>query len=96
MKCQTFDIGIGRVAGRSICRAIGLLGVQSRHGFNGNVRLEKDAIEKFFRNKTDYDIYDTCEYISNIASIHWRQLADSYPEAKFILPVRPVGKWLRP
>lgn len=46
------------------------------------------------RHSCDYAIYKTCDYSGNLAAIHWRELAEKHPEAKFILPHRPLDAWV--
>lgn len=93
-RCKIFDIGLGRNATRSICKAVEQFGLEVMHGFGRCKGCEKNDIEKYLRHECDFSIYKTCDYSSNVASIHWRQLIDTYPEAKFILPLRPIDAWL--
>jgi len=93
-QCNLFDIGIGRVGSRSICQAARELGIRSKHGFNGCKACHDDAVHKYLWGRCDFDIYRTCEYSGDISSFHWKELAEFYPKAKFILPVRPIDSWM--
>ena len=73
-----------------------MLGLTARHGFGRCEECGRDAKEKFLWGRSDFDIYQTTEFVGGISHVHWRQLAESLPDAKFILTVRPLEKWLRP
>ncbi len=92
---QIFEIGLGRVGSRSICEATRILGFRSKHGFNGCKSCANDAVFKFLDGRCDLDLYRTCEYAGEIPSWHWRKLADFYPNAKFVLPTRPVDQLIK-
>lgn len=94
-RCQYFEIGLGRTGSRSVCMAARLLGFRAKHGDNGCLRCDKDMVGKHLAGRCNFDIYRTCEYIGNISAPFWRQLADTRPDAKFILTVRPLEDWLR-
>jgi len=95
-RCQVFEIGMPRTGTRSIREAVLMLGFTARHGFGRCEECGRDAKEKFLWGQSDFDIYETADCVGGISHVHWRQLAESRPDAKFILSIRPLEKWLRP
>ncbi len=94
-RCRFFEIGMPRTGTRSICRAAQRMGLRARHAFGSCEPCERDALEKLFRNRCDFNVYEGCDYVGGISSIHWWVLPDAFPEAKFILTLRPNDKWCR-
>jgi len=92
--CRFFELGIGRVASRSVCTAARQLGLYAKHGLNGCGECEKDAVKKIMYGDAHFDLYRTCEYSGDFPFVHWRLLHKQFPAAKFILPVRSVEEWL--
>jgi len=92
--CEVFEIGVGRTGSRSVARAACWLGLEVRHGFSGCPGCIQDAVWKQRQGRCDLDLYQTCEYSGNVAAIHWPDLVESHPRAKWILTVRPVASWL--
>jgi hypothetical protein len=94
-RCRYFEIGLGRSATRSVFKAVKSLGIKAMHGTGGCYGCLDDAVEKMTHGRFDLDLYRQYEYVGHMASCHWRQLAEERPDAKFILPVRPLRLWLK-
>lgn len=94
-ECGVFEIGVGRTGSRSVALAVRQLGLFVRHGFSGCPGCVQDSVEKLLQGRVDLDLYRTCEYSGNVAAVHWRQLAEQRPDAKWVLTTRPMGQWLR-
>ena len=93
-RCHIFVIGQGRTATRSICCAIYLLGFSVRHGFGSCSECSDDALKKYANHQCDLDQYKTCECSGELPGLHWQELAEERPDAKFILTTRPLESWL--
>lgn len=93
--CRFFEIGMGRSASRSIWQAVCRLGIKAMHGTGGCLACVEDYLEKVEAGRVDTVVYSQYDYCGHLGSIHWRQLAEEYPEAKFILPLRPLDQWAK-
>ena len=94
MRCSIFEIGLGRNGSRSICRAVKLLGLKTRHGFDNKFELRQDAVKKFLSGSYRFNLYNDCDYCGDIPVIHWKTLFENEPNAKFVLPIRPIDSWI--
>ena len=94
-KATHFEIGLSRTGSRSLYVAARKLGVNACHGFGSCKVCENDAIVKHMRGRIDFDVYRAYDYCGQVAGIHWRRLSKADPDAKFILPVRPMDDWLK-
>jgi hypothetical protein len=94
-KERLFIIGLSRTGTRSVCQAVQILGLHSRHGFGKCSICLEDGIQKYLQGRCDFAVYDFWECVADIPSIHWEKLSAVYPLAKFILTTRPLNKWLR-
>lgn len=92
--CRYFEIGLARTASRSVCMAARMLGLHAKHGTDYCRACGRDMVAKFLEGSIEYDIYETCEYSGNIASLHWSRLALARPDAQFVLPYRPLDSWM--
>ena len=89
-----FEIGLGRSASRSICEAFHLLGLNVMHGRSDCLLCRKDLLEKLCAGQCDWDLYKSYDYFGNTSALHWYQLYRNVPDARFVLPIRPIKKWL--
>jgi len=94
-RCKYFEIGLGRSGTRSVFRAVKLLGLSAMHGTGGCLQCLDDLVFKMKVDCWDLDIYRGYEYSGHVASVHWQQLAEARPDAKFILPTRELSGWSR-
>jgi len=94
-RCRIFGLGFTRQATRSLFIAVKKLGFKAMHGFGGCELCMRDAEEKFRLGQTDYDVYKSYQASFQVASIHWQRLVEERPDAKFILPIRPLSSWFR-
>jgi len=86
--------GFTRQATRSLYEAVRMLGLSAMHGFGGCGYCERDATRKYVRGETDFDVYKSYHASFQVAAVHWKQLATERPDAKFILPLRPLNDWI--
>jgi len=94
MKCKFFEIGLPRTASRSVCEAFHLLGYHVCHGWGEDNVYYSDGVEKLRLGRWDWDLYESCDLAGNVSSVHWYQLQEGVPDARFILAIRPTELWL--
>lgn len=93
-RCRVFSLGFTRQGTRSLFDACCRLGVSAMHGFGGCPECRADAARKLAEGRTDFDVYRGYEVVFQVAAVHWRRLAEERPDARFVLPMRPLENWL--
>jgi hypothetical protein len=83
-----------RTGTRSVSDAVRLLGFSVSHGIK---YLDHDMKQECKRRRMIGNpwlpVYDHYDYVGNVSIVTWRELADSCPDMKFILTVRPLQDW---
>ena len=92
--CQYFNIGLGRTGNRSLAVAVRSLGLTTRWGMGSCPKCVEDAKNKFIHSDCNFDVYRTCDFVTDVAQVHWKRLANVFPESKFVLTIRPMEEWL--
>jgi hypothetical protein len=98
-KGKIFGIGFHKTGTSSLAVALEILGYKTVHGDARNAKHKGDEGRDMIRRieAGDHDlptlaIYDA--FTDNPYFTIWRQLADRFPDAKFILTEREESKWL--
>ncbi len=94
-RCSIFEISVGWTGTQSIREAIDILGgIKTNHHFNHCRKCRHDAKDRVLLGDCKWHVYNICDYASNFPHIHWRKLAQTFPDAKFILPMRNIDSWM--
>lgn len=102
MRCKLFEIGYSWSGTKSLAKAIHILSkgkLEIRHGLKYIGRTEerskwkKDALCKTLVGSCEFDVYNHYDVALDFPSIHWKQLAKKYPDARFILSLRDISEW---
>ena len=96
---KIFGVGFHKTGTSSLHRAFGMLGYRAIHGDGTGSKHGGDEGVSLIRQiqSGDYDLatlslYDA--FTDNPYFTIWRQLAEKFPEAKFILTERDEAEWL--
>lgn len=100
-KVQFCEIGMPRTASRSLATAMKILGFTVSHGIGfAKFRPKKEAdsmitlcLRHFLFGSIPPFPYENYEFVGNFASSHWKLLAETKPQLKFILTYRNVDQW---
>jgi hypothetical protein len=91
MKSKVFEIGFGHTGSRSLAVAMRTLGFTVSHGVEPE--FLSDFTEKVLRGRVDFAATRTFDYIGNAMAAFYEDLADKFPDARFILPIRDSREW---
>jgi len=98
-KGKIFGVGFHKTGTSSLAVALEMLGYRTVHGDGRDAKHRGDEGLSIIRRieAGDYDlptlaIYDA--FTDNPYFTIWRQMADKFPDAKFILTEREESKWL--
>jgi hypothetical protein len=98
-KAKIFGVGFHKTGTSSLAAALEMLGYRTVHGDGRNAKHKgdegRDMIRRIEAGDCDLPtlaLYDA--FTDNPYFTIWRQLADKFPDAKFILTERDEAKWL--
>ncbi len=99
-RAKVFGIGFHKTGTSSLARALGMLGYRSIHGDGRKSKHGGDAGVSMLRQikAGDYElpsfaVYDA--FTDNPYFSIWQQLAEKFPDAKFVLTERDEEGWLK-
>ncbi|MGE0790477.1 MAG: sulfotransferase family protein [Sandaracinaceae bacterium] len=86
-----FGLGLSRTGTRSLTAALHVLGVDTVH-----YPIDADSFRAMATGKLDFQLMESFDGITDIATVpYYPDLAERYPDAKFILTHRDEDAWLR-
>lgn len=92
MKMRYAEIGAPRTGSRSLAKAFEQLGISSCHGIWAVDTAE--ILHAMLSGECLLPPYKEFEFVGNLANVHWLDLAETYPDLKFILTVRDENEWI--
>lgn len=88
-----FDISHSKCGTTSLSQALRVLGYRTCHGCPAE--HEADLTNKLLLGRTDFNLLDHYDAVSDLLNFAFRQLEQAHPEAKFIYLNRDDDDWLR-
>lgn len=90
-RTRVFGIGLSRTGTRSLTAALHVLGIDTIHYPTG-----EDTLRALTSGKLDFGVLEVFDGITDITvAPYYVELAERYPDAKFILTTRDEESWLR-